>query len=261
MNKISIITINFNNLNGLIKTVESVLNQTNKDYEYIIIDGGSTDGSKEYIESKSVHFDLWVSEPDKGIFNAMNKGIEKATGDYLLFLNSGDCLNGNNILNEFLNHNDFQGDIIYGDLKFEKGRMKFPNQLTPFFFVISSLPHQATLFKREVFESMGLYDELLKISSDRSFYIKCFLSNQFHFQYLPIELTLFDQKGISNDKAYNELKRQEKHQILKQHFGIYYEDYIKMEEQKIEITKMKLNSTLGFIKRIKNKLKKMFNQY
>src|SRR5688572_27521016 len=90
MPKISIITINYNNLDGLKRTVDSVVNQTWQEFEYIVIDGGSTDGSGAYIESKSKHFHYWVSEPDKGIYNAMNKGIVKATGEYLLFLNSGD---------------------------------------------------------------------------------------------------------------------------------------------------------------------------
>ncbi|MFZ3274524.1 MAG: glycosyltransferase, partial [Lutibacter sp.] len=87
---LSIITINFNNLEGLKKTMASVLGQTWKEFEYIIIDGGSTDGSAAYIESQSQHLNYWVSESDKGIYNAMNKGIKVAHGEYLLFLNSGD---------------------------------------------------------------------------------------------------------------------------------------------------------------------------
>ncbi len=90
--KLSIITINFNNLSGLKSTVESVINQTWKEFEYIVIDGGSTDGSAEYISEMSDHFAFWVSEPDKGIYNAMNKGIKVAKGEYILFLNSGDRL-------------------------------------------------------------------------------------------------------------------------------------------------------------------------
>ncbi len=88
MLKLSIITINLNNLAGLQKTMQSVFEQTFTDYEYIVIDGGSTDGSKEYIEQHSDKLAYWVSEKDKGIYNAMNKGIIKAGGDYLLFLNS-----------------------------------------------------------------------------------------------------------------------------------------------------------------------------
>jgi len=257
MKKISIITINYNNIQGLVKTVEGVMNQTFKDYEYIIIDGGSNDGALDYLKSIDTKIDYWVSEPDKGIFSAMNKGIEKATGEYLLFLNSGDCLNGKGVLNNFINHQDFKGDIIYGDLKFAKSGMKFSNHLTPFFFIMSSLPHQATLFKKEVFDQMGLYDETLKISSDRGFYIKCFLSNQFQFQHIPLELTFFDQSGISRNPEQRALKTEEDHKIFKKYYGIYYEDYIKMEEQRVQISHYELNTIIGIMKRVVNKINKI----
>ena len=90
MKKISIITINYNNCEGLRRTIESVVNQTCRDFEYIIIDGGSTDGSVDVIKRYADNIDYWVSEPDKGIYNAMNKGIRMATGDYVQILNSGD---------------------------------------------------------------------------------------------------------------------------------------------------------------------------
>jgi glycosyltransferase involved in cell wall biosynthesis len=89
---LSIITINYNNLSGLEKTIQSVLNQTLKNFEFIIIDGGSTDGSKEYNQEKNEFIDCWVSESDNGIYHAMNKGIKMAKGEYCLFLNSGDYL-------------------------------------------------------------------------------------------------------------------------------------------------------------------------
>ena len=89
--KLSIITINYNNLAGLQRTIDSVVCQTWHDYEWIIIDGGSSDGSKELIEQYQEYITYWCSEPDKGIYNAMNKGIDHAHGDYLIFMNSGDA--------------------------------------------------------------------------------------------------------------------------------------------------------------------------
>jgi glycosyltransferase involved in cell wall biosynthesis len=261
MIKISIITINYKDLQGLKKTVESVLNQRCKSQiEYIIIDGGSEDGTDLYLNERNSEIAYWVSEKDAGIFNAMNKGIAKATGDYLLFLNSGDCLNGSSALSDFITHPNFQGDIIYGDLKIAKGSIKFPKELTPFYFVMSSLPHQATLFRKEVFEAMGLYDEQLKISSDRGFYMKCFLSNRYHFQHIPIELALFDQTGISNSPKYNEVKRAESKLLINQYYGIYANDYFKMEEQRVEIIKLKLNTIKGFINRVINKISKIISK-
>ncbi|MGK0307850.1 MAG: glycosyltransferase involved in cell wall biosynthesis, partial [Urechidicola sp.] len=98
---ISIITINYNDAVGLKKTMASVLEQTYEDIEYIVIDGGSTDGSKAYIELYHKDLAYWVSEPDQGIYHAMNKGIDQATGDYLLFLNSGDWLVDNFVIDKF----------------------------------------------------------------------------------------------------------------------------------------------------------------
>ena len=101
--KYSIITINYNNRDGLEMTINSVLEQTYKDFEYIIIDGGSTDGSLEVIKKHAAQIDYWVSEPDNGIYNAMNKGIRKATGDYLNFMNSGDTYHTSSVLGDIAN--------------------------------------------------------------------------------------------------------------------------------------------------------------
>ena len=98
MKQISIITINYNNASGLEKTIRSVVEQTYNEYEYIIIDGASSDKSKEVIQEYQRYIDFWCSEKDSGIYNAMNKGIQKASGEYLLFLNSGDVLNNSAVL-------------------------------------------------------------------------------------------------------------------------------------------------------------------
>lgn len=100
--KYSIITVNLNNANGLKETIDSIVNQTCCDYEYLIIDGGSTDDSLSIIKQYKDQIDYWVSEPDKGIFNAMNKGINVSHGDYLIFMNSGDCFNNGKVLEETL---------------------------------------------------------------------------------------------------------------------------------------------------------------
>src|ERR1700749_5163063 len=112
---LSIITINYNDSEGLGTTINSVKHQNYRPIEFIIIDGGSTDGSKELIEKNISIVDHWVSEKDEGIYHAMNKGIQKAKGEYLLFLNSGDYLNDSNTLAILIadHHNE---DIIYGDI-------------------------------------------------------------------------------------------------------------------------------------------------
>src|SRR5574344_525947 len=118
--KLSIITINNNDAAGLEKTIKSIINQTFTDYEYIIIDGGSTDESVEVIKKYTEHIDYWVSEPDKGIYNAMNKGINQTEGEYLNFLNSGDTYYDNNVLNkikDWLNYDIVAGQCIIDNRK------------------------------------------------------------------------------------------------------------------------------------------------
>lgn len=254
---LSIITINYNNVLGLEKTIQSVLSQTFKNFEYIVIDGGSKDGSKEYIESQKEFIHYWVSEPDTGIYNAMNKGIKSSEGEYLLFLNSGDVLNGINALEDFINHQGFQGDIIYGDYKYEEGGKIFPDRLTPLFFVRTSLPHQSTLFKRAVFDKMGLYDENYKIVSDRAFYIKCFLSNQFIFKHVPYALVVFDLSGVSNDPLHKEKQTLENERMFQEHYRIYYEDYKNMLLLQRELNQARKETVSGIMKRIVNKIKKV----
>ena len=112
--KLSIITINYNNLAGLRKTVESVLAQTYREFEYIVIDGASTDGSAEYVRAQADKLTYWVSEQDTGIYNAMNKGVRAATGEYVLMLNSGDFLVDEYVVERILPELDGT-DIVQGN--------------------------------------------------------------------------------------------------------------------------------------------------
>lgn len=252
---LSIITINYNNKIGLEKTVRSVLCQSFKDYEYIIIDGGSNDGSKQYLEFQNNLFHFWVSEPDNGIYNAMNKGIKVANGEYLLFLNSGDFLNDENSLKDFIKNEEFYGDIIYGDYRFEKGFKIFPDHLTPLFFARTSLPHQSTFFKRNVFEDMGNYNESYKIVSDREFYIKCFLSNKFTFKHINLPLTVYDLAGVSNNPLFKVQQALENEKMFQEYYGIFYQDYKNMIVLQNTLNQMKKKTISGLLKRMIYKIK------
>lgn len=254
---LSIITINYNNDKGLESTIQSVISQTYQDFEYLIIDGGSTDESVAYIENQSSKINYWVSEPDNGIYSAMNKGIAKSNGEYLLFLNSGDSLNGSNALKNFIEHQNFKGDIIYGDYKFEVGEKVYPDSLSPLFFVRTSLPHQSTFFKRQVFDIMGFYDERYKIVADRAFYIKCFLSNQFVFKHINYPLTVFDLSGVSNDSLYKEKQFLENENMFQEYYGLYYEDYKRMLHLQRELNQLKRETISGIFKRIQNRIKRI----
>jgi glycosyltransferase involved in cell wall biosynthesis len=210
MNKqLSIITINFNSAEGLQKTIESVISQVFSDFEYIIIDGGSTDSSVNVIKQYENRITYWISEPDKGVYNAMNKGILQAKGEYCLFLNSGDTLYSKTILNEIFNMN-YAEDIITGNfLKqypkkeiVDKGhayhRAKEGKNLSLFDFFVSNIPHQATFIKRKLFDRYGLYDENYKIVSDWLFFLKTIVFESVEVKYIDTTIARFDMEGISN---------------------------------------------------------------
>ena len=159
MPKLSIITVNLNNAPGLQKTMQSVFAQTFSDYDYIIIDGDSTDSSKEFIEKHADKLSYWVSETDEGIYQAMNKGIAKANGEYLLFLNSGDYFYSDESLSALFKNSNYE-DIIYGNLLVneEDGKqwiLDYPAELSFGYFYRHSLPHQSTLIKTNLFKTIG----------------------------------------------------------------------------------------------------------
>lgn len=255
---LSIITINYNNSIGLERTIQSVISQTFKYFEFVVIDGASNDGSLEIIQKNKSAIHYSISEADTGIYNAMNKGINASKGDYLLFLNSGDVFNGTTALADFIGHKDFGGDIIYGDYKYEVGEKIFPEKLTPLFFVRTSLPHQSTFFKRLVFDEMGMYEEHYAIVSDRSFYIKCFLSKRFVFKHIPYSLSIYDLSGISNNPEHTEKQAIENEGMFQEHYGVFYQDYKKMLLLQSQLNQAKRETVSGVLKRIIKKIKKVF---
>ena len=202
--RLSIITINYNNIEGLKKTAESVISQIFRCFEWIIIDGGSNDGSKEFIESLAAkpeaNVSFWCSEPDKGIFNAMNKGIAKAKGEYLNFMNSGDYFLDKDTLSrvaEYIATN--KGDVFYGDCVLDYGErkktMEHPSSLDIYELIVLPLCHQAMFFSNRVFRNEQ-YDEQYKISSDCVKNIKLMLE-EYIFRKIDIVVCVFDKHGIS----------------------------------------------------------------
>ncbi|SHL54250.1 glycosyltransferase family 2 protein [Flavobacterium xanthum] len=233
--KISIITINYNNLEGLKRTIESVAQQTWAAFEYIVIDGGSTDGSKAYIEAQSENVDYWVSEPDKGIYNAMNKGILKASGNYLLFLNSGDHFYSDTVLEEY--HNRVANyDLIYFNLKVIGDNntflKKYPDQLSFSYFTNDTLPHPATFIKASLFTKIGMYDESFKIVSDWKFFMESIC--KFNCSYIRVDETLatFYLDGLSSVPQNKVLILEESRKILKSNFQAFICDNEKLFELK-----------------------------
>ena len=227
----SIITINFNNCDGLRRTIESVVNQTNADYEYIVIDGGSTDGSVDVIQKYSDRISYWVSEKDDGIYNAMNKGVRHAHGDYCLFLNSGDAFFADTVI-ETCSKLCFNKDIVIGKLfSFDGGKNLFlvpENKITMYYFYTSTLPHQASFIKTELLRSYP-YDESLKIVSDWKFFVETIIFHHCNVGFIDVPIAKFDMTGISTSNASKTWD--EKMKVLRQMFpDRVLEDYKRMKD-------------------------------
>lgn len=210
--KLSIITINFNNASGLRKTAASVLTQTFTDFEYLIIDGGSTDGSREVVEEMSSRLAYWCSEKDCGIYNAMNKGVSHAKGDYLLFLNSGDMLSDTKVLENMATALDGT-DIVYGNLMFCYPRPQkdfyriYPDELTAGFFFTDSLPHPASFIRRQLLVDMP-YDESYKIVADWIFFTRSIVIDNRSTHHIDLRIADFTVDGASANHSQVDIERQ-----------------------------------------------------
>jgi glycosyltransferase involved in cell wall biosynthesis len=210
---ISVITINYNNAAGLQKTIESVVHQTFQNFEFVVIDGNSTDDSVEVIKKYS-RINYWSSEKDHGIYDAQNKGILNAKGDYLLFLNSGDSL-ANRIVLEKVSH--FLGShksFYYGDLILEKNGVQekhlAPREVDIDFMLNSTFWHPCVFIKSDLFRDYGLYNTEFKIAGDYEFFIRCLLKPGISTEHIPEFISLFDGNGISNQQGQAELQLQER---------------------------------------------------
>jgi glycosyltransferase involved in cell wall biosynthesis len=236
--RLSIITVNYNNASGLRRTLESVVYQTSREFEYIIIDGSSTDDSVEIIhEFQSLFFSSssepipfqWISEPDKGIYHAMNKGIRMAQGEYVQFLNSGDCLANNRVVETMMK--ELSGGkesgvpvILYGNLlkQMQKGIWRdrcFAGKDISFLGMFTgTLNHSSTYIRRNLFDKYGLYDEGLRIASDWKWFLKVIILGEERPLYADIDVTIFDMNGISSTNR--GMSKAEREQVLKEMFPL-----------------------------------------
>ncbi|SFF15561.1 glycosyltransferase family 2 protein [Flavobacterium xueshanense] len=225
--KLSIITINYNNLLGLQKTVESVTCQIWQEFEYIVIDGGSTDGSATYLESQTDKITHWVSEPDKGIYNAMNKGIAKASGEYLLFLNSGDHFINSLSLQKVQKHLINDGVIYFNIDVIDNGSsyvLENPTVMS-FSYLHNNLPcHQCTFIHQSVFKRVGYYDESLKIVADWKLLIQAILKHNVAYRKVDAVFSTFYKDGISSLPENQSIIEAERARVLQEEFPVLMND-------------------------------------
>lgn len=220
--RLSIITINRNNAEGLRKTMESVCSQTCRDFEYIVIDGASSDGSVDVIKEYALRMSInWVSERDTGIFNAMNKGIGRATGQYLHFLNSGDALFDSGVVGNMLKKADENNDpnILVGQL-YALGRdgsarkTETGDDFSLLRFYVNFIPHPSTYIKRSLFAEYGLYDEKYRIVSDWKWFLQVVVMNGVKPVLTDADVVLFDTTGVSETNP--ELDARERRMVLEE---------------------------------------------
>jgi glycosyltransferase involved in cell wall biosynthesis len=187
----TIITVVYNDVNNLEKTINSVINQNYNNFEYIIIDGCSIDGTVGLIEKYSDRLDKWISERDNGIYDAMNKGIEISSGSYLCFMNSGDEFLNSNVLSSFINNLD-ASDFYYSDVLIN-GTKLYQCDIKKYKFI-----HQAIIYRRDVHERIGKYLNLDNfLLADYLFFLS---AKEFKWTKLPFIICNFNDEGVSVKK-------------------------------------------------------------
>jgi glycosyltransferase involved in cell wall biosynthesis len=213
MPKLSIITINRNNSKGLEETIRGVISQTFTDFEYIIIDGASTDSSVDVIKKYESKISYWISEPDKGIFNAMNKGVARASGEYIQFSNSGDWFVNQEVLTNVFK-NDSTEDILFGNIvkmidgvgTLDKGIAT--SNVTFYHLFLGTINHPATFARRELFNKYGLFNEKYKYVNDWEWFLRVVGLADTSVRYLDLDISYFDMTGNSNNSyEYYETER------------------------------------------------------
>lgn len=234
MFKISVVTINYNDRNGLNKTILSVLQQSTKNFEYIVIDGGSTDGSKNLLDDYKDQISYSVSENDTGIYHAMNKGIKAATGEFIIFMNSGDVFYDETIIAKILSELQNTDEIVYGDIMIKSAVSEntsiqiHPEKLTFKYFYERTICQQACIIKKSLFEKIFYFNEEYKIVSDWEFIMVAIFKKNISYRKVHHVLAIFDSSGISTNEKMRKIATQEREKSLEKYFPLYKDDYKKL---------------------------------
>lgn len=212
--RISVITINLNNAEGLKRTLNSVFQQTTGDYELVVVDGASVDGSVELIRANAARIDHWVSEPDGGIYNAMNKAVKMATGEYVIFMNSGDTFYDRDVVERVIPQ--LKGKDIYaGDLYRPERRKKIvksPEEVYFHYIITRTISHQAAFIRRERLLEQP-YNEENKIVSDWEWFFRELVFANATYERLNLCVATFDPSGISSLKEMERVRLEEMERV------------------------------------------------
>ena len=200
MDKITVITVTFNAADTLEQAILSVTGQTYPCTEFIIIDGKSQDGTVEIIKKYEDKLALWVSEKDNGIYDAMNKGIDKATGDRIIFLGADDCFSSPEILATIFSSRDHSNvDVLYGNVQLSSSKKIFGGKKDYNKLLEQNINHQAIFYKKSLFEKKGKFNTRYKVLADYHYNLELFRDDDIKKEYHPVTITLFNDKGVSNN--------------------------------------------------------------
>ena len=215
--KISIITVVYNAKSFLEETIESVLSQNFNNFEYIIIDGGSIDGTLDIIKKYQDRITLWVSEPDKGIYDAMNKGIRYAKGEYVYFLGGDDLLFDNQVLKNVNSYLMDKRKVYYGNVLFKKRNAIYDGKFNLVKIVTRNISHQSIFYPKEIFEKYS-FDTKYKIFADYELNLKLYGNSSYSFVYIPITIALFNDEGASGSNTLDLNFETDRLEIIKNNF-------------------------------------------
>jgi glycosyltransferase involved in cell wall biosynthesis len=220
--KVSVITVCKNSEGVIEKAIQSVLDQSHTDIEYLLIDGGSTDRTLEIVRKYKSHIDFLLSEKDRGIYDAMNKGIKRATGDIVYFLNSDDSFYDNDVIADVVGQFGIDAPIlVYGNIFLindEHGGIIKYNKVDKQFFFHNTICHQALFMKRDLLQEIGPYDDRYRVYADVDWLIKAFLKYAHSFRYYDRVICHYSYRGVSADAFYDKKYVLERMSVLSKYF-------------------------------------------
>lgn len=218
----SIITICLNEAHGMEQTCESIIQQKYSNYEWIVVDGASTDSTLDILDRYHERITTLVTEADDGIYDAMNKGIELSRGKYLVFMNGGDRFSSSEVLDWVAQAP--QADLIYGQLELNEPGGELlspPEKIRCDYLIKHMIHHQAAFFHRSLFGCFGLYDTSYRIAADYEFFSRILLKGEISHHYIAKPIAIFDYGGISRNQNYRQLRKRENHRIRAKYFPSY----------------------------------------
>lgn len=255
--RLTIITVCYNEINGIQRTIDSIINQTWQHFEWIVIDGGSTDGTYEKFLPHRTRISSLITGKDRGIYHAMNKGVALAEGEYLLFLNGGDHFTDNQSIDNAMSMFDYRFDINYCPILLDnKHLFNVQTEVTPEYLYKRSMPHGGSFIKAQLLKERP-YDESFKIAADYDFFAWAKLKRKATIHLINHPLSVLYLNGISSTNL--ELLQIENRTIREKYFNMYQKFILnETNQQKIQRVKFLFTHPRYVMGAIKLNLKKTF---